>query len=855
MKVSNTMNTEFADSDTEQITSAGKKSIAALSRVRTGSGLSELRQAFLDNLVLGRCRFPFHAGINDIYMGMAYSIRDRIVHRWLSTSETYLKTKCRTVGYLSAEYLPGPHLGNNLINLGIFELVRAATAKAGFDIYDIMDEEPEPGLGNGGLGRLAACFMDSLATLEIPAIGYGLRYEFGMFRQEIRDGRQVELTDKWLHHDNPWEIARPTVNYPVRLGGRTEKYTDENGRPRSRWIPDRIVKGIAYDTPILGYKVNTANLLRLWSAEAIESFDFSVYNMGDYYGAVRQKMASENITKVLYPNDEQIRGKELRLEQQYFFVSCSLQDMIHIHTRFMGGDIENFHEKFTIQLNDTHPSIAIAELMRLLVDEHGMEWKRAWRITQNTFAYTNHTLMPEALEKWTSEILGRLLPRHLEIIFEINRLFLDEIALRYPGDVALLSRMSIIEEGAVKQIRMAHLATVGSYAVNGVANLHTELLKSEVLNDFYDFWPEKFSNKTNGVTPRRWIGLSNPALTDLIARTIGNGWLKNLDRLRELEPFADDPEFRKKWAAAKRSNKESLAFMFEERYDTIIDPDTLFDIQVKRIHEYKRQHLNVLHIITLYNRIKENPDVDIVPRTFIFGGKAAPGYAMAKLIIQLILAIAEKINDDPDVKGRLAVIFFPNFNVKNGQWIYPAADISEQISTAGMEASGTGNMKFAMNGALTIGTLDGANVEIRNAVGEENFFLFGMNAQKVRNLRSRGYAPIKFYENQPELHQAVDAIRTGIFSRGNKEIFRPIVDNLLSDDRFMVLADYEDYLACQDRVSQTYLDRDQWIRMSIMNTARMGHFSSDRTIKEYCEEIWRVKPVPVKLVSLSDDSR
>jgi len=565
---------------------------------------------------------------------------------------------------------------------------------------------------------------------------------------------------------------------------------------------------------------------------------------------VRQKIASENITKVLYPSDEQIQGKELRLEQQYFLVSCALQDMIRIHMRYRKFDLESFHEKFAVQLNDTHPSLAVPELMRLLMDEHHLEWEHAWEITRNTFAYTNHTLLPEALEKWPVELFGRLLPRHLEIINNINQNFLNEVILRYPRDTGRTSRMSIFEEGPVKKIRMAHLATIGSYAVNGVAALHTELLKSDVLNDFYELWPEKFNNKTNGVTPRRWIALSNPTLADLITRRIGSGWLKDLERLRALEPLADDPDFRRKWASAKRSNKEALAFMLEERFNMIVDPDTLFDVQVKRLHEYKRQHLNLLHIITLYNRLQRNPAAVIVPRTFIFGGKAAPGYAMAKLIIRLITAVGEKINDDPDVKGRLTVVFYPNFSVKNGQWIYPAADLSEQISTAGMEASGTGNMKFSMNGALTIGTLDGANVEIRKAVGEENFFLFGMSTREVKDLRARGYRPMEFYESRPELRAAIEAIRSGVFTRGDAGIFQPLVDNLLYHDPFMVLADYADYVACQDRIGDIYLDRERWIRMSILNTARMGYFSSDRAIREYGEEIWKVRRLPVALENI-----
>ncbi len=824
-----------------------RKPIAPLSDLRTGMGLAELRQGFLDNLIFNQARVPTRASTSDIYMGMAYTIRDRLLHRWLSTADTYFRKDVRVVSYLSAEYLPGPHLGNNLLNLGIYELVRTATAIAGFDLHDILDEEVEPGLGNGGLGRLAACFMDSLATMEIPAIGYGIRYEFGLFRQEIRDGWQVEYSDRWLHYDNPWEIHRQGVSYPVKFGGHTETITDSDGRPRVRWNPERVIRGIAYDTPILGYRVNTVNLLRLWRAEAPESFDFEAFNVGDYYGAVQNKIASENITKVLYPNDEKIKGKELRLEQQYFFISCSLQDMIRIHTRFRKLGLDTFHEKFVIQLNDTHPAIAIPELMRLLIDEHGMEWDRAWDITRKTFAYTNHTLLPEALEKWPVELMGRLLPRHLEIIYEINWRFLDQVRLKFPWESDRLTRMSLIEEHPYKQVRMANLAMVGSFAMNGVAALHTELLKTDVMKDFYDLWPEKFSSKTNGVTPRRWIALSNPSLADLISHHIGDGWLTDLDRLRALEPLADDPDFRRLWSSVKRSNKEALAFIIEDRCNVVVDPDSLFDIQVKRFHEYKRQHLNLLHIITLYNRIKQNPKATVLPRTFIFGGKAAPSYFLAKRIIRLITAVADKVNDDPDLMGRLSVVFYNNFNVRNGHWIYPAADLSEQISLAGMEASGTGNMKFSMNGALTIGTLDGANVEIQEEVGEENFFLFGMTTEEVKELKRRGYRPRDYYESNRELRLVLDQIAGGFFSGGDTELFRPLVDHLLNHDTYMSLADYADYVAAQEAVEKAYFDRERWVRMSILNTARMGKFSSDRTIREYCEDIWKIKPVSVKL--------
>jgi glycogen phosphorylase len=824
-----------------------RKPIAPLSDLRTGMGLAELRQGFLDNLIFNQARVPMRASTSDIYMGMAYTIRDRLLHRWLSTADTYFRKDVRVVSYLSAEYLPGPHLGNNLLNLGIYELVRTATAIAGFDLHDILDEEVEPGLGNGGLGRLAACFMDSLATMEIPAIGYGIRYEFGLFRQEIQDGWQVEYSDRWLHYDNPWEIHRQGVSYPVKFGGYTERITDADGRPRVRWNPERVIRGIAYDTPILGYRVNTVNLLRLWRAEAPESFDFEAFNVGDYYGAVQNKIASENITKVLYPNDEKIKGKELRLEQQYFFVSCSLQDMIRIHTRFRKLGLDTFHEKFVIQLNDTHPAIAIPELMRLLIDEHAMEWDRAWDITRKTFAYTNHTLLPEALEKWPVDLLGRLLPRHLEIIYEINWRFLDQVRLKFPWESDRLARMSLIEEHPFKQVRMANLAMVGSFAMNGVAALHTELLKTDVMKDFYDLWPEKFSSKTNGVTPRRWIALSNPSLADLITHHIGDGWHTDLDRLRALEPLADDPEFRRLWSSVKRSNKEALAFIIEDRCNVVVDPDSLFDIQVKRFHEYKRQHLNLLHIITLYNRIKQNPKATVLPRTFIFGGKAAPSYFLAKRILRLITAVADKVNDDPELMGRLSVVFYNNFNVRNGHWIYPAADLSEQISLAGMEASGTGNMKFSMNGALTIGTLDGANVEIREEVGEENFFLFGMTTEEVKELKRLGYRPRDYYESNRELRLVIDQIASGFFSGGDTELFRPLVDHLLDNDTYMSLADYADYVAAQEAVEKTYFDRERWVRMSILNTARIGKFSSDRSIREYCEEIWKIKPVEVKL--------
>ena len=813
---------------------------------RTGMRWEELTQSFRDNLFYFQGKHLALATINDYYLACAYTVRERLVERWLRTTEAIFRTDAKVVCYLSAEFLTGPHLGNNLINLGIYDQVELGIKKAGLELATLLEHEPEPGLGNGGLGRLAACYIDSLSSLEVPAIGYGIRYEFGIFKQDIRDGWQVEYTDKWLQLGNPWEIGRPELSIEVQLGGRTEGWVDDNGRFRVRWIADRAVLGIPYDTPILGYEVNTCNMLRLWKAEACESFDFQSFNVGDYYGAVDEKVASENLTKVLYPNDEPAQGKQLRLEQQYFFVSCSLQDMIRI-LLLTNGDLSTFPEQFAVQLNDTHPAVAVAELMRLLVDEHDVEWEQAWQITTRTMAYTNHTLLPEALEKWPVGLFGHLLPRHLEIIYEINRRFLDEVQARYPGDGARLARMSIIDEGGGRHVRMAHLAVVGSHAVNGVAALHSELLKEHVLHDFFELWPERFSNKTNGVTPRRWIALANPGLTSLVSSRIGDTWLKNLDELRRIETYVDDQQFREKWRQVKLDAKTRLAAIIKERTGITVTPGSLFDMQVKRIHEYKRQHLMVLYIITLYHRIKDNPDVEILPRTFLFGGKAAPGYFMAKRIIKLITSVAEVVNNDPEVRDRLKVVFLPNFSVKLGQLVYPAADLSEQISLAGKEASGTGNMKFSMNGALTIGTLDGANVEIREEVGPENFFLFGLTTPEVYSRKAQGYSPREMYESNTGLRRVLDAIGGGQFSRGDGALFRPLADSLLASDEYMLLADYQSYIDCQDRVSEAFKDQERWTRMSILNVARMGKFSSDRAIREYCEEIWDAKPVPISL--------
>ena len=811
---------------------------------RTGNNPETLRRAILDNLFYIQGKFPGIATPNDYYIALAYTVRDRLLHRWVKTVETWLNRGTKIVCYLSAEFLMGPHLGNNLINLGIEEPVRKAVDAVGQNLYELIQQEEEPGLGNGGLGRLAACYLDSLATLEVPAIGFGIRYTHGIFRQEIHDGWQVEMTDNWLHLGNPWEIRRPETQIEVKFGGHTER--DPEDQRRVRWVPGRVVVGIPYDTPISGYRVNTCNTLRLWRARAAESFDFDAFNIGDYYRAVDKKVASENLTKVLYPNDEPVAGKRLRLEQQYFFVSCSLQNIIDIH-RAAGGRLEDLHKLWAVQLNDTHPAVAVAELMRLLVDEHMMEWDQAWQITVETCGYTNHTLLPEALETWPLELFQRVLPRHLEIIYEINHRFLQRVREVFPGDDARLARMSLIDESGGKSVRMANLACVGSHAVNGVAALHTELVKHDVLRDFFEMMPEKFSNKTNGVTPRRFMALSNPGLSGIIKRVAGDGWPADLNSLRKLEPHADDPDFQADWRRIKLENKHRLAELIVAQTGIRVDPASMFDILVKRIHEYKRQHLSVLHIISLYQRIKANPGLDIVPRTFIFSGKAAPGYDMAKRIIKLIHAVGEIVNNDPDVRDRLKVVFPPNFSVKQAHWIYPAADLSEQISTAGKEASGTGNMKFALNGALTIGTLDGANVEIREEVGAENFFLFGLTVQEVAERKASGYNPYEVYQSETELKSVVDAIASGIFSREEPGLFRPIVDALLYRDEYLVLADYSDYTACQQQVDEAYRDVARWTRMSILNVARMGKFSSDRSISEYCRDIWRVRPVPIEL--------
>jgi glycogen phosphorylase len=811
--------------------------------VRTGLSAEALTQAVSEHLFYLQGRHPRTASINDVYLAVAYAVRDRLFERGVRTVDALLaKPDARLVAYFSAEFLMGPQLGSNLVNLGIDDTMREALAVLGFDLDAVLEQEEEPGLGNGGLGRLAACYLDSLATLQVAAIGHGIRYEFGIFDQEIRDGWQVEVADTWLRWGNPWEVGRPDLAVQVKFGGHTETYRDGRGHFRVRWIPGEVLRGVPHDTPVLGYRVSHCNVLRLWRAEAVHSFDIAAFNVGNYFGAVQEKVKSETISKVLYPNDESPQGKQLRLMQQHFFVSSALQDMMRQHLR-SGAAPDTFHERWALQLNDTHPALAVVELLRLLLDDHGLDWDRAWHAAVQTTGYTNHTLLPEALERWPVELFGRLLPRHLELVFEINRRLLADVRQRYPGDEGRVARMSLIDERDGRSVRMANLACAGSHAVNGVAALHTSLLMRHVLPDWVAMFPERFCNVTNGVTPRRFLVVSNPGLASLVTSRIGSHWIRDLEDLRQLERFQEDEAFQAAWRAVKLANKRRLAALVARRTGIAVDPGSLFDVQVKRIHEYKRQHLNVLHILTLYRRLKVEPGLDIVPRTFLFGGKAAPGYRLAKLMIKLITSVADVVNHDRDVRDRLKVVFFPDFNVTHAQSIYPAADLSEQISTAGMEASGTGNMKLALNGALTVGTLDGANVEIRDAVGPEHVFLFGLTAEQVADARIRGSDPREIYERNAALRDVLDFIGSGAVSQGDTGLFRPLVDELLDRDWFMLLADYASYVEAQDRVAASWRSPEAWTRHSIVNVARMGRFSSDRSIRDYCERVWRVKPV------------
>ncbi len=813
---------------------------------RTGRSVSAFKRALVDNLYFTRGQAMQSASPHDAYMTLAYTVRDHLIERWRQTAQAHFKSNPKFVYYLSAEYLLGRQLTQNMLYTDTWELARESLAEFGLSLDDFIALDIEPGLGNGGLGRLAACFLDSLATLDIPCVGYGIRYEFGIFRQTFRDGWQVECPDEWLLYGNPWEFPQPDDMVEVAFGGHTEKFTDPGGRERVRWIPSEQVFGEPCHTLVPGYQTGTVNILRLWRARAGKEFDFQLFDVGDYARAVEQKVTSENISKVLYPNDNTPQGRELRLKQQYFFVSCSLQDILR-RFRIKNTDWDKLPDKVVIQLNDTHPVVAIPELMRLLVDEHGVAWDRAWDLTRRTMASTQHTLLPEALEKWPVSLFAKLLPRHLAIIEKINHRLLNEIRVKFPGEPERVSRMSIFEEGPEKLVRMAYLACTGSFSVNGVAELQSNLLKARVLRDFNDMWPEKFNNKTNGVTPRRFMRLANPRLSELITANIGDSWLSDLQQLQDLEAYVEDGEFHQRWRRVKRANKEDLAAYILLHHSLEVNPDSMFDVMIKRLHEYKRQLMKVLHIITLYGRIKADPARDLVPRTFVFGAKAAPGYHMAKLIIKLINSVADVINDDPDVRDRLKVVFLANFNVTLGEKIYPAADLSEQISLAGKEASGTGNMKFVLNGAVTCGTLDGANIEIRDCVGAENFFLFGLTADEVFALKEEGYHPQDYYAGCPEAKEAIDRIAAGDFSAGDKELFKPIVQSLLDRDDFLLLADFPAYLDCQDTAATAYLDKDRWTRMSILNVARCGFFSSDRSMRQYCEEIWKVVPLRVPL--------
>ena len=792
-------------------------------------------------------RLASTASLHDLYMALSYAVRDRLMTRYLASQESIAAKPHKTVAYFSAEFLIGPQLNNNLLNLGIQKQAEEALQRFGIEsLGHILEVEEEPGLGNGGLGRLAACYMESLASLQIPAIGYGIRYEFGIFNQVIRDGWQVEVTDKWLKGGWPWELPQPDEACLVGFGGRTQSYIDEKGNYRSRWIPEENAIGVPHDVPVLGYKVNNCNRLRLWRADATESFDFYAFNIGDYYGAVEEKVGSETLSKVLYPNDGTDEGRRLRLKQQHFFVSCSLQDMVRsLKKRKIA--IEDFPKHWTVQLNDTHPAIAVAELLRILIDENYMNWDQAWDITTRSVAYTNHTLLPEALEKWDLFLFKSLLPRHLEIIYEINRRFLQQIRVKFPGNDSILRKLSIIDEEGGKAIRMAHLATIGAHHVNGVAALHSDLIKRQLLPEFNELWPEKFTNVTNGVTPRRWVALANPELSDLLGKEIGPDWVTNMELLKKLEEKENDSTFLEVFGEAKLSAKRKLAGYIHRQTGLLVDPSSMFDVQVKRIHQYKRQHLNALQVIAQYLRIKNGKSEGMAPRTIIFGGKAAPGYFMAKLIIRFINGIAEMVNSDPDMDGLLRIVFLPDYNVKLGERVYPATDLSEQISTAGKEASGTGNMKFAMNGALTIGTLDGANIEIRDQVGEKNFFLFGKTEQEIMHLLDEGYYPRNYINDNSELSEVIHLIEIGHFSNGDKDLFRPLLDNLINKDPFFVMADFEDYLNAQNNVSKAWKNRKEWNRMSLLNTARSGFFSSDRSIKDYCNLIWEIDPLPVDI--------
>ncbi len=808
-----------------------------------GMDARSIELSFASHLEYSLSKDQYTATKRDLYHSIALAARDRLIERWIRTQQKYYTEDVKRVYYLSAEYLMGRLLLSNLVNLGIYEETHKAMADLHIDLDELAMEEPDMGLGNGGLGRLAACFLDSMATLQLPTYGYGIRYEFGIFDQVIRNLGQVELTENWLKYGNPWEIARPEYTFTVHYYGRVKQTVTPDGDFKCEWVDTRDVIGVAYDIPIPGYGNNTVNTLRLWAARASKEFDLDYFQHGDYLKAVEEKNISENLSKVLYPSDEFYAGRELRLKQQYFFVSCSIKDIIR---RYLVNhdSFDVFPDKVAIHLNDTHPSLAVAELMRLFIDKYEMSWETAWDLTTRTCAYTNHTLLSEALEKWPVSMLENLLPRHLQIIYEINRRFMRDVSVRFMRDPNRLRRMSLIEEETEKRVRMAHLAIVGSHSVNGVAELHSRLLRERELKDFSEMYPGRFSNITNGITPRRWLLVANPGLSALISRYIGDAWITNLSELEKIEPLAEDEEFRRQWQQVKRANKQRLAALARKLTGFGVDPNSIFDIQVKRIHEYKRQLLNILHVIFLWLKLKQEADFQLHPRTFLFGGKAAPSYRIAKMIIRLICHVAEMINRDTSTNQIIKVLFLPNYRVTLAEVVYPGADVSEQISTAGYEASGTSNMKFALNGAVTIGTLDGANIEIMEAVGRDNLFIFGLTAEEVANLRS-SYNPSDCYLGNPALKESIDLVRDGFFSPEEPDLFHPLIDLLLTEDRYMVLADFEAYHRCQMEVEQLYRDPMRWIKTSICNVARLSRFSSDRTILEYNREIWHAAPLTI----------
>ncbi|WP_082101593.1 glycogen/starch/alpha-glucan phosphorylase [Demequina rhizosphaerae] len=795
---------------------------------------------FLHEINFGQGTDLYRASTNDKYLALARTVRHYLAARWLVNLRHQYETQSKAVAYLSAEFLLGPQLENNLLAAGLEDIAAQSLANLGIDTEELRGVEVEPGLGNGGLGRLAACFIDSLATLNVPSVGYGIRYEYGIFRQTFVDGKQVEKPDNWLAMGSPWEIPHPENAVEVSFGGHVE----DEGEGR-RWVPEWSVLGVPYNYMVPGYLNGRVNTLRLWSAEATKAFDLKIFNAGDYAQAVRAQTFAENISKVLYPEDSTPQGKELRLQQQYFFVACSLRDFIETVLP-EDYDLHRLPERIVFQLNDTHPVIAVPELMRLLIDERGWDWDEAWAVTQQVFAYTCHTLLPEALEVWSVDLLGRLLPRHLEIIYRINEEFLVKVREAYPGDELRVRRMSIVAEQPERAIRMAHLATVAGHKVNGVAELHSQLLADKVLHDFAEMWPEKFTNVTNGVTPRRFVRLANPSLSGLITEAIGDGWITDLEQLRRLEPLAEDAEFRRRFREVKGFNKRQLAETLWVRDGVELAGDAMVDAMVKRLHEYKRQSLKLLHIVSLYEGITSGriPLESVTPRTFVFGAKAAPGYVRAKETIELINAVGRTINEDKALEGRLKVVFPPNYNVTLAERLIPAADLSEQISLAGKEASGTGNMKFALNGALTIGTDDGANVEIRQLVGDDNFFLFGMTEPEAAALQSKGYDPGSYYESDPQLKAALDMIVSGVFTDGNRDgAAGSIFSSLTERDRFMALADFRSYMDAQDRVDAAYADHEAWSRSAVLNVARSGFFSSDRSIRDYLDRIWGAHPV------------